>query len=240
MGGTGARPIGDPVPVVRESASSRASRRLNRQFSQLLAQRLDLARCRLQAVDMGRVVMSAGSRPRSLPMVESGRLQAVVHLGRDGQRVVPVLFEAGETAMCSQLFSDEPMSADVVAAAPCRLRWIPRLAIESIIVRDPTLATPLLQFLAQRLREVQAREQVWLARGVRARLLAALRREIAGSPPSSEGGWTLALTHEQLAERAGVSRPKISLALRALERDGVLQRGRGRLFMRPEALSTER
>jgi CRP/FNR family cyclic AMP-dependent transcriptional regulator len=172
-----------------------------------------------------------------LPMVEQGRLQAVIPPGVDGQRVVPVLFEPGETAMCSQLFSTEPMTADVVADEPCVLRWLPRALIEAAVTRDPALAAPLLQFLAQRLREVQAREQVWLSRGVRARLWAALRREIGSSRPADDGCWHLALTHEQLAERAGVSRPKLSQALKALEREGLLQLGRGHLSVRADAIA---
>lgn len=225
--------------MVREMPSSRESRRLSRVFSQLLAERIDVGRCRLQTLATGTVVMAAGSHPRLLPMIESGRLQAVVHLGAEGQRVVPVLFEAGEIAMCSQLFSSDPMTADVVAAEPGRVRWIPRSTIESLVARDSALATPLIQFLTQRLREVQAREQAWLSRGVRARLMAALGREITTIQPEPDGSWMLALTHEQLAERAGVSRSRVSLALKALERDGLLQLRRGQLFMKPEAFTAE-
>jgi CRP-like cAMP-binding protein len=180
----------------------------------------------MQAFAAGQTVLHAGASPVALPWVGSGRLEAVVHLGDEGQRVVPVSFAAGEIAMCSHLFSREPMTADIVAAGDTTVRWLPRAAIEAAVSLHPDLALPLVQFLAQRLREVQARERVWLQRGVRGRLWAVLLREIDGRPAASDGTWPVHLTHEALAERAGVSRPKMSQALKAMEREGVLRLGR--------------
>ncbi len=162
----------------------------------------------------------------ALPWVESGLLQAVMHVGAQGQRVVPVSFAAGEIAMCSHLFSREPLAVDIVAATDTVLRWLPRAAIEAAVPVHAELASALVQFLAQRLREVQARERLWLQRGVRGRLWAVLLRETEGVTPAADGTWSVHLTHEALAERAGVSRPKLSQALKALENEGVLRLGR--------------
>jgi CRP-like cAMP-binding protein len=153
-------------------------------------------------------------------------LQAVVHLGGEGQRVVPVSFASGEIAMCSHLYSQEPLAAGIVAGTTAVVRWLPRTAIEAAVPLHPELALPLVQFLAQRLSEVQARERVWLHRGVRGRLWAVLLREIDGQPPAADGTWPVVVTHEALAERAGVSRPKLSAALKAMEREGLLRLGR--------------
>lgn len=210
----------------RESPFARESRRLNRQFATLLATVTSIAACTTQALATGQIVLHSGATPVALPWVESGRLDAIVHLGDQGQRVVPVSFDPGEIAMCSHLFSHEPLTADIVATCDTVVRWVPRADIEAAVQANLELALPLLQFLAQRLREVQARERVWLQRSVRARLWAVLMREIDGQPRSPEGGWPVHVTHEALAERAGVSRPKLSLALKAMERDGVLRLGR--------------
>jgi CRP-like cAMP-binding protein len=175
------------------------------------------------------VVIRAGTLPKALPVVEVGRLQAVIHTGLEGQRVAPVSFEEGETAMCSLLFSCSSAHADIVAAQPCRLRWLSMATIESAVEAHPQLGLPLIRFLAQRLREVQMRERVWLSRGLNGRVWAALMREVAGAEPGADGCWVVPLTHEALAERAGVSRPRLSLTLKAMEREGLLRIGRGRI-----------
>jgi CRP-like cAMP-binding protein len=118
------------------------------------------------------------------------------------------------------------LTVDIVAACDTVVPWLPRSEIERAVGVHPELALPLVQFLAQRLREVQARERVWLQRGVRARLWAVLLREIDGQATDADGTWTVHMTHEDLAERSGVSRPKLSEALKRLEREGVLQLGR--------------
>jgi CRP-like cAMP-binding protein len=212
--------------VNRENPFARESRRMNRLFATALNGTFDPAAYPTQDITAGQTVLHAGATPVALPRVESGRLHAVVHLGEEGQRVVPVSFDAGEIAMCSHLFSHEPLTADIVAAADSVVRWLPRSVIEAAVSTRPELALPLVQFLAQRLREVQARERVWLQRGVRARLWAVLMREIGGQEPAPDGTWTVSMTHEALAERAGVSRPKLSQALKALEREGALRLGR--------------
>jgi CRP-like cAMP-binding protein len=217
---------GNNTVVNRENPSALESRRLNRQFAAALAGVLTPAAYPLQAVPAGQTVLHAGTAPVALPWVESGRLDAVVHVDEGGQRVVPVTFSDGEIAMCSYLYSREHLTVDVVAAGESKLRWLPRASIEAVIPRHPELFMPLLRFLAQRLREVQARERVWLQRGVRARLWAVLAREIDEQSPAADGSCHVHLTHEELAERAGVSRPKLSQALKAMEREGVLRLGR--------------
>jgi CRP-like cAMP-binding protein len=182
-----------------------------------------------RSVTAGRTVMRAGTWPKALPLVEAGSLQTVIHTGVEGQRVVPVTFEAGEIAMCSMLFSTSAVHAEIVTAQPCRLRWLPREVVESAVVAQPRLALPLIRFFAQRLREVQMRERIWLSRGLKARVWAALMREVADAEPGSDDPPVVLLTHEALAERAGVSRPKLSSTLKAMEREGLVRIGRGRI-----------
>jgi CRP/FNR family transcriptional regulator len=63
---------------------------------------------------------------------------------------------------------------------------------------------------------------------VHARVCATLVRMAAEGPADgADGRPRLATTHEQLAVRCGVSRPKVSTALKRLERSGRLRLGRG-------------
>lgn len=215
--------------MARENPFERESRRLNRLFARELLAGVDLSGFGARTASAGRVVMRAGTWPKALPFIEAGVLQAEIHTGGDGHRVVPVTFEAGEIAMCSLLFCSSPVHADIVTARPCRLRWLPRELVESAVAARPELALPLVRFLAQRLREVQMRERVWLSRGLQARVWSALMREVAGSAPGPDGCWVVPLTHEALAARAGVSRPRLSMTLKALEREGRVRLGRGRI-----------
>jgi CRP-like cAMP-binding protein len=221
----------------RENPFERESRRLNRLFAHELMACVDAAAFPARAVTAGRTVMRAGTRPAALPFVEAGSLQAVVHTGVEGQRVVPATFEAGEIAMCSMLFAASIAQVDIVAAQASRLRWLPRSVVESVVIAQPRLGPPLIRFFAQRLREVQMRERIWLSRGLYARVWAALMREVADVEADPDRRRIVSLTHEALAERAGVSRPRLSATLKAMEREGLLRIGRGRIEVlgRPDA-----
>lgn len=208
------REITEPVP----------SRSLSRAFVQALAGRLDLAALPLVQGPCGRQVLSQGETPNALPLVESGLLEAVVTLGGDGHRVVPVWFGPGEIALLSTLFSDERPRVELVWRVTGQLRWVPKVALEQSVQTHPPLALALLRFMAQRLREVQSRERVWLERGVHERVRAVLARAVA---TGGDGTQRIEITHEQLAEHCDVSRPKLSQALKVLERGGVLRLHRG-------------
>lgn len=209
----------------------RESRRLNRLFAREFLACADMAGFGVRAAAGGRVVMREGTWPRALPYIEAGVLQAEIHAGVDGHRVVPATFEAGEIAMCSMLFCESAVQADIVTVGPCRLRWLPRELMESAVASRPQLALPLVRFLAQRLREVQMRERIWLSRNLQTRVWAALMREVAGSARGPDGRRIVPLTHESLAARAGVSRPRLSMTLKRLEREGKVRLGRGWIEM---------
>jgi CRP-like cAMP-binding protein len=49
----------------------------------------------------------------------------------------------------------------------------------------------------------------------------------ADLPRRSDGRTLVVATHEQLAAGCGISRPKASIALKALEDNGILKLGRG-------------
>ena len=207
-----------PEPDILES------RRLNQDLAALLSKALGQATGKRQLFAAGQVVIPSGERPRFLPIIESGTLEAVVLLDDEGHRIVPVSFGRGELAMASVLFSDRPTNVDLVAASPTVVRWLPRPGIEAAVAAEARLMLALVHFLAQRLREVQLREKTWMQRSVRQRICAALARASVEAPPRAAGTtWRISATHEQLAERAGVSRPKVSRELKALEKAGVVR-----------------
>lgn len=205
------------------------SRVLSQQLAETLLGRVDLARYPLQSVDRGRWLWRSDQRLESLPYIESGRLDTVLQLGDEGTQVIPVTFSQGEIALLSALFSDEPLHGDLVAAEPLRLRWLPIRDVEAILLADKDLLVLLMRFLAQRLREVRARERGWLERSVHGRVRAGLARVALEAPPAPGRPWLIPGTHEHLALRCGVSRPKLSQELKQLELAGVLRLSRGEI-----------
>lgn len=205
----------------------RDSRALNRQMVCALADALDLSGYALRRAEPGQILLPSESRVASLPLVVTGTIDAVLHVGMQGNMVIPISFEAGELAMVSTLFSSEPLHAALVAGADLSLRWIPVEDIENGLLQSRERLVLLVRFLAQRLREVQLRERSWLERGVAERVCAALARAMRDAPRRSDGSCLLQTTHESLAARCGVSRPKLSLELKRLEQSGrlVLHRG---------------
>ncbi len=208
------------------------SRALNRQFVMALLEVLPVDSWPIRRAQAGQRLISAYDQPAALPLVDEGALQAVIWLDDGGHRIVPVSYESGELALCSQLFAATPVSVDLLCATESRLRWLPVAAIEDAVRRHPNTLLLLAQFMSQRMREIQYRERVWLERGVRERVWAGLLQAAGQLGQAGVHGVRLTLTHEQLAERCGVSRPKASQELKQLEKAGLVKLGRGHIDVR--------
>jgi CRP-like cAMP-binding protein len=215
-------------PSDRFAAELLHSRRLGRQFANALAQPMAFKSRPLHRFETGVSLFKAGDRVTQLAYVMSGRLDAVVHVpGAQGGQIVPISFRAGEMAFLSYLFNQLPSGSDLVVGEPSTIQWLPLKDIEACMLNDQGLLLMLVRFLGQRLREVQARERSWAAKGVQPRLCAGLARMATDWPSRSDGRTVVIATHEQIAGICGVSRPKASIALKALEGHGVLKLGRG-------------
>ncbi len=218
------------------SACTRESRALSRALAAALAPALRLHALPLRHVAAGATLLRTGQPVTRLAFLERGRIDAVLH-GAGGPPVVPLAFGDGEVVLLSQLFCDRISGVDLVAGVDSALRWVPIDAIERALLHDAAALLLLTKFLAQRLREVQVRERAWAGRGVQERVRAALGRLAAEQAPRADGRVRIATTHEQLATRCGVSRPKASLALKRLEQAGRVRLHRGAIeVLDPTAL----
>ena len=204
------------------------SRETNLQFVGRLSMSMDMAGWPAVKADAGQRLFSTGDPVLRLPLIERGTIDAVEHqLADDGNPVVIVSWGEGELVMLSQLFAHEPSMIDLVASESVRLRWLPIVEIEKALLVDQDLLVLLVRFLAMRLREVQERERGWLARDVHGRVCRALVRIVRAMPSPDDKRVEIAATHEVLATRCGVSRPRLSRELKRLEEDGLLRLGRG-------------
>ena len=205
----------------------RRSRQLNQQLVRALLPHLEMGRYVAKPARAGQVLVHAGERLGKLPLIESGQIDAVLHVGDQGNQVIPVSFMQGELSLVSVLFSEDPCHVDMVAATDISARWIPISDVEQCLLQSPDLLVLAVRFLAQRLREVQSRERGWLERGVQERVIAVLSRVLHDAPPQQGDGLMIAVTHDKLAARCGLSRPKLSQELKRLELAGTLRLHRG-------------
>ena len=212
----------------RAAAAPSSSVDVSRALARALARPLALSSRPLHRFDRGALLLRAGAPVRRLPYVVAGRVDAVLHDARgEASPVVPIVFGAGEFVLLSQLFCEQPSGIDLVAGRALQLRWVPVAEIEGVLAHDGAALLLLVRFLAQRLQEVQSRERAWVGRSVHDRVCAALARMAAEGSADAAGRRSLATTHEQLAARCGVSRPKVSIALKRLEQAGRVRLARG-------------
>lgn len=112
---------------------------------------------------------------------------------------------------------------------------------------DAMLGVPLIDFqavlgmVASRSREIMARYATMLRLPVRDRLLTAFAELSSKLGMQHDRGTLLniPLTHQDLADLIGATRPIITLQLRDLEREGAIIRERRRLILVPQKLSNE-
>lgn len=204
-----------------------ASRALNRQLVLLLKTALPMERYVARPADAGQVLRTAGDALTHLPIIETGCIEAIHYIGDEGHSIIPITFKAGELVFLSALFSTTAIKVDLVVAEEMRAHWVPIRDLEECLLKSQQIMVLTVRFLAQRLREVQARERHWMERGTHARVCAAISRLIAETEPRPDGRVVIAATHEYLAARCGVSRPKLSRELKQLERGGRLKLLRG-------------
>lgn len=210
-----------------QAPDPRRSRQLNQELVRQLLPHLMIDRYATKTSRAGQVLARSGERVLRLPLIESGQIDAVLHVGDQGNQVIPVSFMSGELALVSALFADEPSHVDMVAATSLSVRWIPITDVERCLIHSPDLLVLAVRFLAQRLREVQSRERGWLERGVQERVIAVLSRVVHDGPAQPDGRLRIAVTHDKLAAHCGLSRPKLSQELKRLELAGILKLHRG-------------
>ncbi|TDM06083.1 MAG: hypothetical protein C4K60_15610 [Ideonella sp. MAG2] len=218
-----------------------ASRALNRQLVLRLKACLPMERFPPRQAAAGQTLHSAGDALTQLPIINRGCIEAIHFLGDDGHSIIPITFNPGEMAFASALFCTTAINVDLVVSKDLEAHWVPIRDIEQCLLGSAELMVLTVRFLAQRLREVQARERDWMARGTHDRVCAALARIINETELRPDGRVLIAATHEHLSARCGVSRPKLSRELKALERSGRLKLLRGSVeVLDPESFRTLR
>lgn len=171
----------------------------------------------------GRRLWDAGTTPRGLFIILSGRVRIV---GTRGNRQHVVHTEGpGGTIGEVPLFAGGTYPATAVASEDVECLVLDRAALVAAISVHPELALTLLARMARRVRHLLERLSSQTADPVASRLAAFLLARPAGP----DGTITLGGTQAQAAEDVGTVREVVVRLLRRLAAEGVIEgRGRGR------------
>jgi CRP/FNR family cyclic AMP-dependent transcriptional regulator len=175
----------------------------------------------------------------SLLLLLKGRVRLSV-INSEGRELTFRYAERGDVLGEIAALDGDQRTADCVAVTPVRAMTLAPAALWRLIETQPPLARAVIEFLCKRLRDTSDQLEGIALYTIEARvarfLLSALKLSGA-SLESEEASLDLNMTQNEMALLLGTGRPRISVALSALEDQGALRRDGERLICRPAVLS---
>lgn len=177
----------------------------------------------------GQRMVSCLEHPRTLYVLQDG-LAKMVGISEDGRERILHLFRAGELTGWVALEKECEAGCDVIAISPLRALAIDRRDLLAVGRGEPSV----LLAVAREVSRLFSTMADWMLALVSAEVpqrLSRLLLEMADDrscPASVFVPLAHPLTHEQMAQAVGASRPHVSSVLRDLEKAGAVLRGRGR------------
>jgi CRP/FNR family cyclic AMP-dependent transcriptional regulator len=157
-----------------------------------------------------------------------------------GKETTLNLLDSGTVLWARRL---EPMDGQVVharAVGPARLAFVGREDLERLVLNKPQVGLRMMDLLAERLGESNARMAEVAHKEVLPRLADQILRLLEGEGVvGRDGGQRLpnAYTHEELGTMVGANRVAVTHALGRLQDEGAVELRRRRIHVRdPEAL----
>lgn len=160
----------------------------------------------------------------------------------EGKEVILALDGPGELTGDVSLFEGDRFLTEASTIVPSRLLLVPREQLLELIHSHPRLGSALAERLARRLTDswTLARALSRYTTEARLKSLLSFLSERWGQPRDQGVEIALDLTHRMLADMAGASREKVTRALGALERRGLISMSRRRVVVPSlERLATE-
>ena len=191
--------------------------------------------------EKGQVIYTPGETGEVLFLLKRGRVQ-IYRLSTEGKKLVVATLEPGTFFGEMALLDHEPRSAVAETLEPSRLWVLHRDAFTSFLARNPPVAYQLIRVLCRRLREANARLEGALFADAPSRVARTLLQLAAqkGSPTPQGLCIDARLTHQELAQLAGVARETVTRVLCRLQDQGLLRvQGRRLILPHPERLEDE-
>ncbi len=178
---------------------------------------------RARSFDEGAVLFREGDVGDALYLLAGGLVKlSKVDLG--GHEKTLALLQPPEFFGEMALLGHATRSATALALSPVRTYQLFRDDLERLLAAYPTVSLNLTTTLANRLRGMDDEAQVLSYKDAPGRVaFVLLRLYRSGVVDLAEAGAVVRLTHQDLANLAGTSRETVTRALKALEREGVIE-----------------
>lgn len=183
----------------------------------------------------GEIIYVRGEPARELFWLHSGWVR-LYRLGPNGRSVTVRICFPGKLFGEESLSLHSPYRASFAEAVTESVATrIPRDALMAVSSRFPDLMMTLLDLMSQSLQDAEAMASL-VMENIPTRL-AYLLTDFLGDEFKGKGETIeLPLTHAQLASLIGAARECVTVSLRQLEREGVVETRRGKLIVYPKRL----
>jgi CRP-like cAMP-binding protein len=181
----------------------------------------------------GEVLVSQGDTSGDLFSVVHGRVK-IASVAGSGEEILLSVLGPGDVFGEIALLDDEPRSATVVAAEPCRLLVVPRVAFRALLSQMPILALRLLALMARQVRRLSSRTEDSASLDVRGRLAKALlsiSERFGSAGPGANVRITLKLSQADLGQMVGATREMVNKCLREWVGSRIIRCNRGAVTM---------
>lgn len=174
----------------------------------------------------GEFLHEAGEPMDAVVFINAGRVK-VYRVSREGKQQTIVLLGAGDAFGEIGMVDPRAQQLYVEALEETTVCRTSRDGFLRVASRDPALALRLAEAMGEKLQDARERIADFAFRDVRARVanlaLTFLERErrLTGDPGRDR--LSIGLTHRELADLIGTRRESVTLALNALERDGLIR-----------------
>ena len=172
----------------------------------------------------GQTLFRMGTRTAGLYEVAKGKVR-LVRIDASGREAVLYSAVAGSVIAEASLFS-AVYHCDAVASADSVVRLYPRAAIIAEFQRDPKAAQVFMAMLAREIMRLRTRLELGNIHSARARV-----RHYLALNAAPDGRIALSGTIKELAGDLGLSHEALYRTLAAMQRDGEIERVRGKITL---------
>jgi CRP-like cAMP-binding protein len=187
--------------------------------------------CRWRRYDAGQQIVGHQDESTDVFFVVAGKVHAVVY-STAGKQVSFREIEAGSTFGEIAAIDAKPRSAAIVALTDALVASLPGAAFRKVLGRHPEVSSKVMEHLTGLVRQLSERVFEFSVLAVKNRIHAELlrlahRRGIDGN----KSVIAPAPTHSEIASRLSTHREAVTRELNALARDGLIERGSGKLVI---------
>ena len=182
----------------------------------------------------GRILYRPGETSSSLFLLKSGRVQ-LYHLSTDGRKLITATLAVGACFGEIPFIGQCPQNSFAETLEPASLCVISKNDVDQLLDRYPAIARSLLSIVGQHF--VQLENQLINAtfKDSQARVATLLLQLAQSAQEDEHTGDAITISgfsHEELAERLGVYRETVTIALRELKDAGAIELGRKHITIR--------